>query len=25
MASAAREIRATNPAGTSIVARFSPH
>jgi leucyl aminopeptidase (aminopeptidase T) len=25
MASAAREIRATNPAGTSIVGRFSPH
>ena len=25
LASAAREIRATNPAGTDIVARFSPH
>ena len=25
MASAAREIRATNPAGTDIVGRFSPH
>jgi len=25
MASAAREIRATNPAGTNIVATFSPH
>jgi len=25
MASAAREIRATNPAGTNLVAQFSPH
>src|SRR5207244_6103267 len=25
MAAAAREIRATNPAGTDIVGRFSPH